>query len=64
MKNNIVLFGGKDSHRNLNNFLNIYNLEDLVWSKKELKGGHNEIPKLRIDHTANAIGDFIFIVGG
>ena len=35
MKNNIVLFGGKNSNKNNNNLLNIFNLET-VWSKKEL----------------------------
>ena len=48
----------------MNNILNIYNLEELVWSKKELKGESHEIPKPRNDHTANAIDNFIFIIGG
>ena len=32
MRNNIVLFGGEDNNGNRNNVLNIYDLEELVWS--------------------------------
>ena len=32
MKNNIVLFGGRDSNFNLNNIFHIYNLETNKWS--------------------------------
>ena len=64
MKKNIVLFGGKDSKGKGNNVLNIYDLEELVWSKKELKEESNEIPKSRQCHTANVVGNFILIIGG
>ena len=64
MKNNIVLFGGKDSYRNLNNIFHIFNLETGAWSQKELKGEQESIPKPRQGHAAIAIGNFIFIIGG
>ena len=38
MKNNIVIFGGEDFNKHDNNVLNIYDLEERVWSQKELKG--------------------------
>lgn len=41
MKNNIVLFGGKDLSGNRNNVLNIYDLKEKTWSQKELKGEAN-----------------------
>ena len=38
IKNNLVLFGGEDSHYNSNNALHIFNLKTNTWSQKELKG--------------------------
>ena len=38
MKNNIVLFGGRDTNWKTYNVFHIYNLDTEEWSKKELKG--------------------------
>ena len=64
IKNNIVLFGGRDSNEEINNVFHIYNLKARTWSQKELKGEANEIPKPRLFHTANVVRNFIFIIGG
>ena len=34
MKNNIILFGGKNSNKDKNNVLHIFNLETEEWSQK------------------------------
>ena len=66
IKNNIVFFGGEDSYynSNSNNVFHIFNLKTNRWSQKELKGESNEIPEPRYSHTANAVGNFIYIIGG
>lgn len=64
MENNIVLFGGLDSNGKRNNVFHIFNLETETWSKQELKGESNEIPKTRKGHTTNVVGNYIFIIGG
>ena len=64
MKNNIVLFGGIDKNYHMNNVFHIFNLKTNTWSQKELKGDSKEIPRARNAHTANAIGNFIYIIGG
>ena len=64
MKNKIVLFGGYDSDNRRNNELKIYDLGKSAWSTKALKGESDHIPKPRWQHTANAVGDSIFIIGG
>lgn len=64
LKNNIVLFGGRDRHGNLNNILNIFNLETKAWSNKILKGALNDVPRPRTNHTANIVGNTICIFGG
>ena len=64
MKNKIVLFGGQDSNDDRNNVLNIYDLGKSAWSSKTLKGESDHIPKSRYLHTANAVGDSIFVIGG
>ena len=64
MKNKIVLFGGYDSSYKYNNELKIYDLRKSAWTSKALKGESNDIPTPRIEHTANAVGDSIFIIGG
>ena len=63
IKNNIVLFGGKDSFK-MNNVFHILNLETGGWSIKELQGESHEISKPRKCHTANVIGNTIYIIGG